>query len=114
MKVGDKIVILVGEPWDFDSSMGANRISGTICDYTLTKKGEAFLFESDDMFDIQSVQVRYMVLKARYKKHDNIHYNISYIPDEWVSKFQKLDEIEGVLLLIIIGSIEEQANLGSI
>ena len=106
LKIGRKIKCIVSEPWDFKSSKGKNMISGIICDYTFTKYGDAYLLKSDEVFTIESLQVQYMVMTYRHKEIDPEGFNIYYIPDDKVSQFQNVDNIEEYLVFIIIGSVQ--------
>lgn len=65
MEIGSRVVFLVAEPWDFTSPMGANRITGIICDKTIVRcskyrTSEAFLLRSDEVFDINSHDIWYI------------------------------------------------------
>ena len=106
MENGEKITIIVAEPWDFKSSLGDNALSGTICDRTVSKYGDAYLLKSDESIDIKSAKVQYMVMMHRNKEISPNSFNVAYIPDDFVPQFHSLDDIMGELIFIIIGSVE--------
>lgn len=106
MKVGDKITVMVAEPWDFECSMGKNKVTGVVCDYTVTKYGDTYLLRSDESFDIKSLKVQYMVLTHRHKELSPEDFNGAYIPDECINQFNDLNLIKDKIIPIIIGSIQ--------
>jgi len=108
MQVGDNVSIMVGEPWDFESPMGANKITGVICDRIFAKYGDTYLLKSDKVFEIKSVRVQYMIMTHRYKKPDFISFNIAYIPDECVLQFHNLDAVEEQIIPIVIGTLKSK------
>jgi len=105
MKIGEKTTVMVAEPWDFESSMGKNVFSATICDYILTQYGDTYLIRSDEVLDIDSLKVSFMIITHRHKDISPNDFNIAYIPDEFVSQFRNFDAIENKLIQIIIGSV---------
>jgi hypothetical protein len=104
MDFGDKITIIVGEPWDFTSSEGDNIFSGTFINSIVFNSSMISLVKVNHPFILNGSIINYVVLTPRGK----INVDIGHIPDDCVSEFEQFGKIKECLQFIMIGSIKEK------
>jgi hypothetical protein len=107
MRIGEKIRLLIAEPWDFESPSGPNEVRGEVLETRIGKYGRIYLVKVKDVFDIDRLTVEYMVLSYRDIDVSHSGFNIGYIPSDRVAHFQTLSntELQECLKFIMIGSI---------
>lgn len=104
MQMNEKLMITVSEPWDFSSSDGDNIFACTIIEINKNNKESIYLARTNSAFKINEVIVNYVVLQSRDKSNKN--FNIYYINDNELDKFQDIYKCLDKLNFIIIGSLK--------
>jgi hypothetical protein len=61
-----RFIASIGEPWDFSSSVGANRLEGVILNIIRAKEGQPVIHCAVSPFDVFGVKVSEIVAVNRY------------------------------------------------
>lgn len=107
---GQRVLVWVAEPWDFESEAGPNRLEATVVSAELGERRNAgWVLEADVLLEIGGVSGRSLVMRARHREQsldalfdgEKVRVNVGLLPDG--------KNCAGRLLepkLIVVGSAE--------
>jgi len=66
MEIGDRVKVVVSDPWDFVSPDGDNAVAGRLIRVLRTRLGEALLIETSKPFVVHEREVSYLLALHRH------------------------------------------------